>query len=143
MKLLFGGLPIYHQRLIRAVLKFYNIESEFLPEPDYEAFLIGRKYCSRGFCNPAYFTIGNLIKFLLEKKKKQEDISQYIYVTVGACPNKTSKIKLIPLSCIFLLLLLKKIKKEGGEKNFSPPSKFVITFFYDNIQIYSLKLNTR
>lgn len=85
MKLLFGGLPIYHQRLIRAVLKFYNIESEFLPEPDYEAFLIGRKYCSRGFCNPAYFTIGNLIKFLLEKKKKKEDISQYVYVTVGAC----------------------------------------------------------
>ncbi len=85
MVLLFGGLPIYHQRLIKAVLKFYGIESEFLPEPDYDAFLIGRKYCSRGFCNPAYFTIGNLIKFLMEKKKKGEDISKYVYITVGAC----------------------------------------------------------
>ncbi|MDH7514517.1 MAG: activator of (R)-2-hydroxyglutaryl-CoA dehydratase [Bacteroidota bacterium] len=86
---LFGGLTWKHERLIQAVLQGLGYRAEFLPTPTIKSYQTGREYCNNGHCNPAYFTIGNLIDYLnsLEAKGmgKQEIIDQYVFFTAGAC----------------------------------------------------------
>ena len=84
--LLFGGLTPAHEILIRGAVEALGYKAEFLPTPDYHSFTVGREYCNRGMCNPAYFTIGNLLKFLMEKRAQGIDVERvYHFVTVGAC----------------------------------------------------------
>jgi predicted nucleotide-binding protein (sugar kinase/HSP70/actin superfamily) len=60
-----------------------------LPNADKQSFQIGKEYGNNGQCNPTYFTVGNLVKYLqsLENQglSKQEIVDNYIYVTAGAC----------------------------------------------------------
>ena len=87
--ILFGGLATGHERLIKAVFDSGGYRSQPLPQPDLPACLIGKQYCNPGLCNPAYFTVGNLVRFLQQLEasglSKQAIIDQYVLFTVGGC----------------------------------------------------------
>ena len=86
MKILYGGLTEAHNILIKGAMEHLGYEVEALPTPDNEALKIGKEYCNKGQCNPTYYTVGNLLKYLFEKSKTERDIEKnYIFVTVGSC----------------------------------------------------------
>jgi predicted nucleotide-binding protein (sugar kinase/HSP70/actin superfamily) len=84
--ILFGGLTWKHEVMIQSVLRRSGLRCQRLPEPNREAHEIGKEYCSNGLCNPAYFTVGNLILYLrqLEQKKSREEIVRnYLFFSAG------------------------------------------------------------
>jgi predicted nucleotide-binding protein (sugar kinase/HSP70/actin superfamily) len=87
--LLFGGLTWKHEKLIHGVLEGLGYKAEPLPTPDVAAFQTGKEYGNNGQCNPTYFTVGNLVRYLqsLEEKglSRQEIIDNYVFFTAGAC----------------------------------------------------------
>jgi hypothetical protein len=56
---------------------------------DLAACHVGRQYCNNGLCNPAYFTIGNLLRYLqgLEASglSREEIVDRYVFFTAGSC----------------------------------------------------------
>jgi len=87
--ILFGGFTWKHERFIEAILKGSGYRCQILPNPDVAAFTIGKEYGNNGQCNPTYFTIGNLIKYLqsLESQgiSRREIVDRYIFFTAGSC----------------------------------------------------------
>ncbi|HIQ48730.1 MAG TPA: hypothetical protein EYH58_03735, partial [Aquifex aeolicus] len=87
MKILYGGLTKAHDFLIKGALENLGYDAEPLPTPDNEALKVGKEFCNKGQCNPTYYTVGNLVKYLLEKRKngEKEIEKKYVFVTVGSC----------------------------------------------------------
>lgn len=87
--ILLGGFTAKHDLLVRAAIEGLGYKVQHLPTPQIQSYHIGREYCNNGMCNPAYFTIGNLIKFLLDLlhkgMSKEEILRKYVFLTVGAC----------------------------------------------------------
>ncbi|HXH10104.1 MAG TPA: activator of (R)-2-hydroxyglutaryl-CoA dehydratase [Alphaproteobacteria bacterium] len=86
---LFGGLTWKHERILQGSIAGLGYKVMPLPNADKQSFQIGKEYGNNGQCNPTYFTVGNLVKYLqsLESQglSKQEIIDNYVYVTAGAC----------------------------------------------------------
>ena len=76
--ILFGGFTWKHERLIEAILRASGYRCQRLPTPDLEAFTFGREYGNNGQCNPTYFTVGNLIKFLRSMEDKGSSRAEII-----------------------------------------------------------------
>lgn len=87
--LLFGGLTWKHEALIRAVFEGNGYRCATLPNPVVADFQAGKEYGNNGQCNPTYFTVGNLVRFLqsLEAQgvPKQEIVDNYVFFTAGSC----------------------------------------------------------
>lgn len=87
--ILIGGLTWKHEQLIRAVFQSAGYQVEILPTPDVQSFQLGKEYGNNGQCNPTYFMVGHLIKFLqgLEAAgmTRQEIIDRYVFFTAGSC----------------------------------------------------------
>ena len=88
--MLSGGLTILQDQLMQAALQSLGINYISMPNPDFESFQKGKAFGNRGQCNPTYFTVGNLVKYLQnlrdEKGLSSEEIVQkYVYVTAGGC----------------------------------------------------------
>lgn len=87
--ILFGGLTWKHEKLIQAVFQGSGYRCEALPNPDLRAYHLGKQFGNPGQCNPAYFTVGNLIRYLrrLEERGvgKQEILDNYVFFTSGSC----------------------------------------------------------
>jgi predicted nucleotide-binding protein (sugar kinase/HSP70/actin superfamily) len=88
--LLFGGMTILQDRLVMAALEAKQEQYIALPNPDFESFRTGKAYGNRGQCNPTYFTVGNLVKYLkkIQKEKgltSEEIVKKYAYVTANGC----------------------------------------------------------
>lgn len=87
--LLFGGLTWKHESLIQAVFEGNGYRCATLPNPVVADFQAGKEYGNNGQCNPTYFTVGNLVRFLqsLEAQgvPKQEIIDNYVFFTAGSC----------------------------------------------------------
>jgi predicted nucleotide-binding protein (sugar kinase/HSP70/actin superfamily) len=61
-----------------------------LDAPDYDALRAGKEFGNRGQCNPTYFTVGNLVKYLVYLRDERglstkEIIDKYVFLTAGAC----------------------------------------------------------
>jgi predicted nucleotide-binding protein (sugar kinase/HSP70/actin superfamily) len=86
---LFGGLTWKHERILQGSIAGLGYKVMPLPNADKQSFQIGKEYGNNGQCNPTYFTVGNLVKYLqsLENQglSKQEIVDNYVYVTAGAC----------------------------------------------------------
>lgn len=84
---LVGGLSPTHDFLFEATLNELGIKAKMLPPTNLEAFHYGREYGNNGYCNPAYFTVGNLIRYLkgLEKSgvSKEDIIENNVFFTIG------------------------------------------------------------
>lgn len=85
--LLFQGLTHSHGRLVEGAWEGQGYQVKSLPTPDNEALAIGREYCSKGMCNPTYYTVGNLLKYLrgLRRARIPQIEDRFVYVTAGAC----------------------------------------------------------
>lgn len=88
--LLFGGLTEAQDYLVGGALRGLGYKVQALATPDNESLRYGKEFGNRGQCNPTYFTVGNLIKYLTELEQKQglsreEIIRDYVFLTAGAC----------------------------------------------------------
>ncbi len=87
--ILFGGLTWKHEQLIQAVLEGAGYRTQRLPTPDLSAFHVGKQFGNTGQCNPAYFTVGNLIKYLRDLEfqgmSHQDVLDNYVFFTAGTC----------------------------------------------------------
>ncbi len=85
-----GGLTLLQDRLIEAALRSLGYNFIALPEPDFDAFRAGKAYGNKAQCNPTYFTVGNLVKYLIDLRDNQgissdEIVRRYVYITAGGC----------------------------------------------------------
>ncbi len=85
--ILFGGLTLNHEYLLKGALESIGYHVQYLPVPDNRSMQIGKEYGNRGQCNPTYYTVGNLIRYLRELKTKGvESIEdKFVFLTAGAC----------------------------------------------------------
>ena len=88
--ILFGGMTILQDKLVMAALAGRDKRYVALPNPDFDAFRLGKAYGNRGQCNPTYFTVGNLVKYLQNLRDEQgmsseEIVQKYVYVTANGC----------------------------------------------------------
>ena len=89
MTILFGGLTWKHEWLIRSAFESAGYKVRVLPTPDVAGFQLGKEYGNNGQCNPTYFMVGHLIKYLqaLEAQglSRQEIVDNYVFFTAGSC----------------------------------------------------------
>ena len=87
--ILFGGLTWKHEWLIRSAFESAGYKVELLPTPDVAGFQLGKEFGNNGQCNPTYFMVGHLIKYLqaLEARglSRQEIVDNYVFFTAGSC----------------------------------------------------------
>lgn len=87
--ILFGGLTWKHEELIKAVFRGSGYRCERLPNAQVADFQAGKAYGNNGQCNPTYFIVGNLVRFLqgleAEGIPRQEIIDNYVFFTAGSC----------------------------------------------------------
>ena len=85
--ILFGGLTLVHEELVKYAMEGLGYNLRILPCPDNEALSVGKEYGNRGQCNPTYYTVGNLVKYLkdLQEAGEQDIEDRYVFVTAGAC----------------------------------------------------------
>ena len=94
--ILWGGLTLAHEQLMTAAVEHLGYRVNPIPVPDNESLAAGKEYGNRGQCNPTYYTVGNLVKYLKQLRDQGErDIEdRYVFVTAGACgpikPNTKS-----------------------------------------------------
>src|SRR4029079_5742804 len=58
------GLTMAHDLFIQVALRGSGYKVLAMDVPDNDALQYGREYGNRGQCNPTYFTVGNLVKYL-------------------------------------------------------------------------------
>lgn len=88
--LLTGGLTYAQDLFAEAALRGVGYNVVVLDAPDTAAFQTGKEYGNRAQCNPTYFTVGNLIKYLITLRDKhgmsaEEIVNKYVFLTAGAC----------------------------------------------------------
>ena len=88
--LLIGGLTIAQDFLIEGALKGLGYNVQMLDCPTTAALQTGKEFGNRGQCNPTYFTVGNLVKYLITLRDKhgmtsEEVVKKYVFLTAGAC----------------------------------------------------------
>ena len=88
--ILFGGLTMAHDQLVRAALAGLGYDMLPLDVPDTESLRYGKEFGNRAQCNPTYFTVGNLVKHLVQLRDRDglsvEDIIRTrVFFTAGAC----------------------------------------------------------
>ena len=87
--ILFGGLTSKHEWLIKSAFQSAGYKVEVLPTPDVASFQLGKEFGNNGQCNPTYFTVGHLIKYLQQLESagmpRQDIVSNYVFFTAGSC----------------------------------------------------------
>src|SRR5690349_19490181 len=87
--ILFGGLTWKHEWLLRSAFESAGYKVELLPTPDVAGFQLGKEFGNNGQCNPTYFMVGHLIKYLqgLETRglSRQQIVDNYVFFTAGSC----------------------------------------------------------
>jgi predicted nucleotide-binding protein (sugar kinase/HSP70/actin superfamily) len=88
--ILFGGLTMAHDYLVEGALAGLGYTVQHMDCPDNDSLRFGKEFGNRGQCNPTYFTVGNLIKYLthmrdVEGKSKEEIVRNYLFITSGSC----------------------------------------------------------
>ncbi len=87
--ILVSGLTMAHDLFIQSALRGIGYKVLALDTPDNDALQYGREYGNRGQCNPTYFTVGNLVKYLDNLRDqgiaKEEIVKNHVFITAGAC----------------------------------------------------------
>ncbi len=88
--ILCGGLTRAQDYLISGALRGVGYRVVPMDVPDHEALRLGKEFGNRGQCNPTYFTVGNLVKYL--RRLRDEDgltvgeiIKSHVFFTAGSC----------------------------------------------------------
>ncbi len=87
--ILVSGLTMAHDLFIQAALRGIGYKVMAMDVADNDALQFGREYGNRGQCNPTYFTVGNLVKYLdglrNQGMTKEEIVKNHVFITAGAC----------------------------------------------------------
>ena len=88
--LLVGGLTAAQDFLAEGALRGLGYNVQHFEMSENAGFQTGKEYGNRGQCNPTYFTVGGLVKHLIDLRDKHgmapEDIvKNYVFLTAGAC----------------------------------------------------------
>jgi predicted nucleotide-binding protein (sugar kinase/HSP70/actin superfamily) len=88
--ILVSGLTMAHDYFIEGALRGIGYNVQMMDCPDVAALQYGKEFGNRGQCNPTYFTVGNLVKFLCTLRDKhgmtsEEVVQKYVFLTAGAC----------------------------------------------------------
>lgn len=88
--ILVSGLTISHDNFVQAGLEGLGYRIKAMDCPDNESLQFGKEFGNRGQCNPTYFTVGNLVKYLTKLHtdqglSKKEILEKYVFLTAGAC----------------------------------------------------------
>jgi predicted nucleotide-binding protein (sugar kinase/HSP70/actin superfamily) len=87
--ILFGGLTWKHEEMIKAVFHGSGYRCENIPTPVVADFQAGKEYGNNGQCNPTYFTVGNLVRYLQKLEQggltRKQIIDNYVFFTAGSC----------------------------------------------------------
>ena len=88
--ILVSGLSLAHDHLVTGALAGIGYKVQTLDVPDVESLQYGKEFGNRGQCSPTYFTVGNLVKHLVQMRDEQglstqEIIDGYIFLTAGGC----------------------------------------------------------
>src|SRR5260370_2989319 len=88
--MLVGGLTMAHDYFVEAGLRGAGYNVQMLECPTNEGLQVGKEFGNRGQCNPTYFTVGNLVRYLITLRDKhgmtaQEVVEKYVFLTAGAC----------------------------------------------------------
>ncbi len=88
--ILVSGLTMAQDYFVVGALSGIGYKLMHLDCPDNDALRYGKEFGNRGQCNPTYFTVGNLIKYLtyLKEDKGQsveEIVKNNVFLTAGAC----------------------------------------------------------
>jgi predicted nucleotide-binding protein (sugar kinase/HSP70/actin superfamily) len=87
--ILIGGLTARHEQLVQAILEACGHRCQPIPQPDLTACLVGKQFGNNGLCNPAYFTVGALVKYLLELEatgmSRKDIVDRHVFFTAGGC----------------------------------------------------------
>ena len=88
--LLISGLTMAHDLFLQGALRGIGYKVKAIDVPDNSALTFGKEFGNRGQCNPTYFTVGNLVKYLTwlrdEQKMPVKDIVEnHVFLTAGAC----------------------------------------------------------
>jgi predicted nucleotide-binding protein (sugar kinase/HSP70/actin superfamily) len=87
--ILIGGLTNRHEKLIKAILEACGHRCEPVPQADLDACLIGKQFGNNGLCNPAYFTVGALVRHLQSLEaagmSRKDIVDNYVFFTAGGC----------------------------------------------------------
>jgi len=88
--ILVSGLTVAHDVFLTHALRGLGYRVQTMDTPDEAAFRVGKAFGNRGQCNPTYFTVGNLVKYLTRLRDEQglspaEIVEGYVFLTAGAC----------------------------------------------------------
>ena len=88
--LLISGLTKAQDFMVEGALRGQGYNVRDIGCPDQDGFQAGKEFGNRGQCNPTYFTVGNLVKYLIDRRdlhgESTEDIiKNYVFFTAGAC----------------------------------------------------------
>lgn len=87
--ILVSGLTMAHDLFIQAALRGIGYKVLAMDTPDNNSLQYGREYGNRGQCNPTYFTVGNLVKYLDglrdQGMAKDDIVKNHVFITAGAC----------------------------------------------------------
>jgi predicted nucleotide-binding protein (sugar kinase/HSP70/actin superfamily) len=88
--MLVGGLTMAQDYFVEAGLRGAGYNVQMLECPTNEGLQVGKEFGNRGQCNPTYFTVGNLVKYLITLRDKhgmsaKEVVDKYVFLTAGAC----------------------------------------------------------
>jgi predicted nucleotide-binding protein (sugar kinase/HSP70/actin superfamily) len=87
--ILIGGLTWKHEELILAVFQSSGYRCARLPVPSRPDFEAGKQYGNNGQCNPTYFTVGCLVRYLQQLEQnglsKQQIAEKYVFFSAGSC----------------------------------------------------------
>lgn len=87
--ILLGGLSPRHDRLIEASVQALGYDCKALPNVSIEAYELAKEYGNNGQCNPTYFTVGTLVKYVQDLEaggmSREEIIDSHVFVTAGSC----------------------------------------------------------
>ena len=86
----FGGLTEAHDQLLQDALTGLGYRVQALSCPDGDGLQLGKEFGNRGQCNPTYYTVGNLVKKLIQLRDKEgmtvEQINKnYVFLTASSC----------------------------------------------------------
>ncbi len=88
--ILLGGLTMAQDYLVEGALSNLGYTVLAMDCPDNDALRVGKEFGNRAQCNPTYFTVGNLVKYLIhlrdDKGMSTKDIvDKFVFLTAGAC----------------------------------------------------------
>ena len=88
--LLISGLTAAQDFLVEGALRGLGYNVTYFGMADGAGLQTGKEFGNRGQCNPTYFTVGSLVKHLIDLRdihgmSAEDVVKNYVFLTAGAC----------------------------------------------------------